>query len=148
MTPVRNRMKLIKIADRNQFGWDTAEEYQHDDLGSGSEDEKRLFRSERRAELKIKQRRRPINRARYQKPSSIQNSNFEEEDVAQKIPDDLLKLAPAKAPETSRKFGPCFKISIFSRTNFVYLHHRLLTVYCTTSKILSFMLFVLLIHEI
>ena len=36
MTLVRNRMKLIKIANRSRFDWKTAEEYQQDDLASGS----------------------------------------------------------------------------------------------------------------
>ena len=97
------------------------EEYQQDDFASGSEDEKRLFRSERHAERKIKQRRRTISRARYQKSSSIQYSNFEEKDLAQKILDGLQKLAPEKGSKPTRKIGPCFKISIFSRTSFVYL---------------------------
>ena len=44
MTLIRNRTKLIKIADRSQFGWKAAEEYQQDDFASGSEDKKRLFR--------------------------------------------------------------------------------------------------------
>ena len=67
ITLVRNRLKLIKIADRSQFGWRTAKEYQQDDLASSSEDEKRLFRSERRAEQRIK------------KQSQIPNSMFNSE---------------------------------------------------------------------
>ena len=43
MTLIRNRMKRIKIADRSQFGWKAAEEYQQDDLASGSEDENVSF---------------------------------------------------------------------------------------------------------
>ena len=80
MTPVCDRMKLIKVADGSQFGWRTAEEYQQDYLASGSEDEKRLFRSERRAEQRIKQRH-LVNRARYQTLKLIQNGSFEEREM-------------------------------------------------------------------
>ena len=39
---IRKRQKLIKIADRNKDGWQLVEEYESDDLASGSDDEKRL----------------------------------------------------------------------------------------------------------
>ena len=39
---IRKRQKLIKIADRNKDGWQVVEEYESDDLASGSDDEKRL----------------------------------------------------------------------------------------------------------
>ena len=47
-------MKVIKIADKSQYGWATVQEYLSDELASDSEDEKRLYRSERRAEKKAK----------------------------------------------------------------------------------------------
>ena len=40
--PQCKRQKLIKIADRNKDGWQVVEEYESDDLASGSDDEKRL----------------------------------------------------------------------------------------------------------
>ena len=49
------RIKVIKLADRSEFGWSTVSEYLSDDLASNSEDEKRIFRSERRAERRSKQ---------------------------------------------------------------------------------------------
>ncbi|CAH3176092.1 unnamed protein product [Porites lobata] len=51
---VTKRMKVIKIADKSQYSWATVQEYLSDELASDSEDEKRLFRSERRAEKKVK----------------------------------------------------------------------------------------------
>ena len=54
MNLVKTRMKLIKVADRSQYGWSTVKEYEQDDLASDSEDEKRLTRSERQAERKVK----------------------------------------------------------------------------------------------
>ena len=53
MNLVKNRMKLIKVADRSQYGWSTVKEYEQDDLASDSEDEKRLTRSERQAERSL-----------------------------------------------------------------------------------------------
>ena len=51
---VTKRMKVIKIADKSQYSWATVQEFLSDELASDSEDEKRLFRSERRAEKKVK----------------------------------------------------------------------------------------------
>ena len=51
---VTKRMKVIKIAHKSQYSWATVQEYLSDELASDSEDEKRLFRSERRAEKKVK----------------------------------------------------------------------------------------------
>jgi len=49
------RIKAIKLADRSELGWSTVCEYLLDDLASNSEDGKRIFRSERRAERRSKQ---------------------------------------------------------------------------------------------
>ena len=54
MSLVKNRMKMIKVADRSQYGWSTVKEYEQGDLASNSEDEKRLTRSEKQAERKVK----------------------------------------------------------------------------------------------
>ena len=55
---VMKRIKAIKLADKSEFGWATVNEYLSDDLASDSDDEKRIYRSERRAEKKIKEQRR------------------------------------------------------------------------------------------
>ena len=49
------RIKAIKLAARSELGWSTVCEYLLDDLASNSEDGKRIFRSERRAERRSKQ---------------------------------------------------------------------------------------------
>lgn len=51
---ITNRQKLIKIADRSEFGWSTVEEYVEDELADNSDDEKRLLRAEGRAKRKYK----------------------------------------------------------------------------------------------
>ena len=56
------RQKLIKIADRSELGWKVVEEYEADELASGSEDEKKLERAERTAERKAVKRRKATTR--------------------------------------------------------------------------------------
>lgn len=47
------RQKLIKIADRSEQGWKTAEEYERDPVASDSDDEKRIRKAETAAEKKV-----------------------------------------------------------------------------------------------
>ena len=53
---IRKRQKLIKIADRNKDGWQVVEEYESDELASGSEDEKRLKKAKDSAQRKRRQK--------------------------------------------------------------------------------------------
>ena len=58
---VSKRVKAIKLADKNEFGWATVNEYLSDELASDSDDEKRIYRAERKAERKInKEKRRRV----------------------------------------------------------------------------------------
>ena len=50
-------MKLIKLADKSEFSWRTAIEYEQDDLASDYEDEKRIQKSEHATERKWKAKR-------------------------------------------------------------------------------------------
>ena len=49
---IQKRIKAIEIADKSDYGWATVSEYLSDELASDTEDEKRLYRSEKRAEKK------------------------------------------------------------------------------------------------
>ena len=51
------RQKLIKVADREENGWEVVRCYQADDLASDSDDEKRLAKSRRQAILNKKEAR-------------------------------------------------------------------------------------------
>ena len=53
---VQKRMKMIKLADRSEFGWNTVAEYESDELASNSDDEKKMKRAESRAQAKRKRR--------------------------------------------------------------------------------------------
>ena len=52
---IKERQKLIQIADRSEHGWATVEEYVADELADDSDDEKRLYKAEGRAGRKIKE---------------------------------------------------------------------------------------------
>ena len=94
---VCKRVKAIKLADKREFGWATVSEYLFDDLASNSDDEKRIYRSERRAEKKIKDR----QRARRGKAAAAARAR-------QVQPTNMLQ----KTWGSVRRLGPCFKISI------------------------------------
>ena len=62
---VSKGIKVIKMANKSDFGWSTVNEYLSDELASNSDDEKRMYRAERRAERKTKEKRRrfrPVDR--------------------------------------------------------------------------------------
>ena len=59
---VSKRIKAIKLADKSEFGWATVNEYLSDELASDSDDEKRIYRAERRAERKVNKGKGPVSR--------------------------------------------------------------------------------------
>jgi hypothetical protein len=48
------RQKIIKIADSSDLGWRVVQEYEANPLADDSDDEKKLFKAESRAERKVK----------------------------------------------------------------------------------------------
>ena len=49
MELLKERQKLILLADKSPYGWKTALEYKHHDLADDEEDEKKIYRAESRA---------------------------------------------------------------------------------------------------
>ena len=49
MELLQERLKLILLADKSQYGWKTVLEYKHHDLTDDQEDEKKICRAKSRA---------------------------------------------------------------------------------------------------
>ena len=112
---VTKRMKLIKIADKSQYSWATVQEYLSDELASDSEDGKRLFRSERRAEKKVKA-------AKKKRSQKYQHQRFQPYPPFNPHHRSSLPTLDTNS-NTGSRFGrdlgvrgrhisPCFKISV------------------------------------
>jgi hypothetical protein len=54
MSLLNYRQKIIKIADSSDLGWRVVQEYEANPLEDDSDDEKKLFKAEARAERKVK----------------------------------------------------------------------------------------------
>lgn len=78
---LRKRQKLIKIADREDDGWEVIRCYQSDALASDSDDEKRLNKSRRQAKLNKKEarsRRISTSRRRFGTSHTSTSSNYKD----------------------------------------------------------------------
>lgn len=109
-TWVLKRIKVIKMADRSDFGWSSVNEYLLDELPSNSDDEKRIYRVQRRAERKTKERRRRLRPTDRKESASSTSRAFSP------------RLSPSystsgqpnrRVYSSSQRLGPCFKISSF-----------------------------------
>ena len=93
---------LIKLVDKSEFGWATVNEYLSDELASDSDDEKRIYRAERK--INKEKRRRVRSDEKGSGSSSVHcaasSSRFSSKDLASRS-----EARPA------RRLGPCFKIS-------------------------------------
>ena len=65
---IAKRQKVIKLADKSEFGWETVNEYLADDLASDDEDAKRIKKAERSAARKVKER---LDLRNKKKPQNI-----------------------------------------------------------------------------
>ena len=105
---VSKRVKAIKLADKSEFGWQTVNEYLSDELASDSDDEKRMFRAERRAEKKVKDKRRRQHRPFTRRSSQPTFSNVSSYSQRSSSGDHVALKAGNPPP----RLGPCFKISV------------------------------------
>lgn len=77
-TLIQQRQKLLKLADSSELGWKVVSEYQSNPLASDSEDEKKIYKAELRAERKVRKdqmkrnkgRKSPFSRLRYTSSTS------------------------------------------------------------------------------
>ena len=108
------RQKLIRIADRSEYGWNTVAEYEEDELADGSDDEKRLYKAELRAGRKMKatrQKRKPIQPNRKDwRPIRWQPSSMSGGNVPVPQSSSSMGSKPSMAGERPRaSLGPCFE---------------------------------------
>ena len=70
---ISQQQKLIRLADRSDYGWDAVQEYEKDELAEDDDDAKRLEKAEKAAEQKAFKKRRAANRGggqgRYRGPN-------------------------------------------------------------------------------
>ena len=117
---VSKRMKVIKVADKSQYGWATVQEYLSDELASDSEDEKRLFRSEKRAEKKVKDSKKKRAQRPYQRYQPYPSVNpdrrtaFPIPSVQSDSRQQFSRATDVRGQPFARQIGPCFKLSINS----------------------------------
>ena len=116
-------MKIIMIADKSEYSWATVQEYLTDELASNSDDEKRLFRSEKRAERKVKESKKKrvrMSDRRFQPyPSSDRRDSA---DWRARFSRGGVRFA--RGQPVSHQIGPCFKISVcisFVLPRFVFM---------------------------
>ncbi len=108
-----DRQKLIRLADRSEYGWQVVDEYTADDLAEGSDDEKRIEKAERAAERKAGKRRKKRSAdaaAMAAKPRGGNQFRLVAQAPTAPVP-PLAYHQPkrqATLPVTSRPLGPCF----------------------------------------
>ena len=120
---VSKRIKAIKLADKSEFGWATVNEYLLDELASDSDDEKRIYRAERRAERKVNKEKR--RRSRPGEKGNSSTTVFRSASSARYSSNDLASHPEARP---ARRLGPCFKIS--SQHLFTTLSNPIFSVNC------------------
>ena len=107
---VSKRIKVIKMAHKSDFAWSSVNEYLSDKLVSKSDDEKRMYRAERRTERKTKERRRRFGPVDRKESASSTSAAFS----SGSGPSYSASGQPnRRAFSSSQRLGPCFKISSF-----------------------------------
>ena len=103
MDLVLHRIKLIRIADKSEFGWETVNQYEADELASDSEDDKRIYRPERRAEKKQKDRKKKRSvPSRSLAASTSSSATF-----------PITSYTSSRVPVVRSSLGPCFACGKF-----------------------------------
>ena len=107
---VSKRIKVIKMADKSDFGLSMVNEYLWDELAPNSDDEKRMYRAERKAERKTKERCRRFRPADRKESASSTSAAFS----SRSGPSYSAGGQPnQRVFSSSQRLGPCFKISSF-----------------------------------
>ena len=100
---VKHRIKLIRIADKSDFGWETVNQYEADELASDSEDDRRIYRSEKRAEKRQPDKKNKKPLFQPTRPSSVPSSATQP--IPTIIPNRPILCAAIGACYACGKFG-------------------------------------------
>ena len=98
------------MANKSDFGWSTVNEYLSDELASNSDDEKRMYRVERRAERKTKERCCRFRPADQKELASSTSATFSS---CSGLSYSASGQPNQRVFSSSQRLGPCFKISSF-----------------------------------
>ena len=110
MKLIDERQKLIKMADRSEFGWGLITEYQADELADNSEDERRIHKAEKAAEKRLikKKKKMESQKATAQRRSSSRTGLG----AGPYLETPRLGVSPLSAtqlrPPSTRPLGPCY----------------------------------------
>ena len=104
------RIKLIKLADTSEHGWQTVAEYVTNELAENSDDEKRIGRAERAAERKAKKKAKSSNALKARRVSSI--AKVTTPVVHNPIrPSFSSPTMAVRSVPSGNSIGPCYKLS-------------------------------------
>lgn len=129
MDLLNNRQKLIRLADRSDFGWEVVNVYQSDELAEDSDDEKRISKAEKVAEQKILKRKKSAGKS---SKSRFQFTKPKEDWKAPKFGGGYTpqpwnpRSTGGTSSSRSPRIGPCFTCGEFGhlketcRRNYVY----------------------------
>ena len=96
MTIVQQRQKMIKLADSSDAGWLVVHEYVSNPLADNSDDEKRIFKAQSRADRKLKDDKKKRKESRRFTPYTQRNPGS-------------ASRQPAAAAGSATKPGRCFE---------------------------------------
>ena len=105
---IEERQKLIKLADRSEFGWSVVDEYTADELAVDSDDEKRIEKAEKLAEKKALRKKK--KRAELAKPPVRHHQPYSPMRIGpipQVIPGPPRRGTVINS-SSPRPLGPCF----------------------------------------
>ena len=103
---IEARMKLIKLADKSDHGWQTVAEYMTNELADNSDDEKQIERAEKIAEKKAKK----VKASKLSKPRPLRpdlNRIPYPNAMAWRRP-----LISDRSSPSGNSIGPCYKLSL------------------------------------
>jgi hypothetical protein len=106
---IYGRIKLIKLADKSEHGWQTVAEYVTNELAENSDDEKRIDRAERTAEKKAKKKAKSTSAAKARQPFTFSKAPA----VTNSLRPSITRPPfPSYNMPLGNQVGPCYKLSI------------------------------------